>query len=315
MRGYAVLPMVLATSVAFVSSASAQSSQRAQSKARKLAGEALDLYEAGDYEAALGKFSEADTLVPAPTLKLRVARCLNKLDRVLEAKEKYREVIQAELKRWAPRVHHEAQKDAKADLKQLLDEIPKLIVVVEGEGAIDAQVTLDGERLDSDALTSKRDIDPGVHTFEARLGEREVVENLAIKRGDDRRIVLVLPDPVIEKPPVVETDDTLWLAAGWGSVAVGGVGVVMGAVAGILVLNDEEGLIAQCPNRQCPPAVRDDVSAFNTRRNVATAGFVIGGIGLTAGTVLLLLKPDAGASETAILPFVSPFGAGLQGRF
>src|SRR5690606_12436568 len=60
--------------------------------ARKLGGEAMDLFAAGDYATALEKFTQADELVPAPTLKLRIARSLDRLDRMLEAAEMYRAV-------------------------------------------------------------------------------------------------------------------------------------------------------------------------------------------------------------------------------
>jgi len=300
-----------------VTSVCAQTRQD-RTKARKLAGEALDLYNAGDYEAALVKFDAADELVTAPTLKLRVARCLDKLDRMIEAKRKYREVIEVQLKRWAPPVHRTAQKQATKELKQLLAEIPSVTIAVRGVGSADAVVELDGRVLTPQELLEKRPVDPGRHIFEARVDDREVSENIEVLRGEDKRVVLTVPDPPPALPPPDRTGPLVWQVAGWTSVGVGVVGVVMGTVAGVMVLDQDEELSQQCPNRQCPRSIEADVSTFDTLRTVSTAGFIMGGVGLALGTTLLLLAPPDPLppdASVAVSPWVAPTGVGLRGRF
>ena len=83
-----------------------------KSAARKLGNEAQKLFDAGDYEAALEKFNLADSLVSAPTLGLRAARCLVKLGRLVEASERYLEVTRMHLDRSAPMVMRKAQVEA-----------------------------------------------------------------------------------------------------------------------------------------------------------------------------------------------------------
>ena len=51
-------------------SASAEAQWHKRRQALALAGEAIDLYKAGDYQPALEKFTKANELLPAPTLKI-----------------------------------------------------------------------------------------------------------------------------------------------------------------------------------------------------------------------------------------------------
>jgi len=114
-----------------------------------------------------------------------------------------------------------------------------------------------------------------------------------------------------------ESDGALWQISGWTAIGLGGAGVVLGTVAGVMVLNQEQELMDQCTDRQCPSEVRDDVESFDTMRAVTTAGFIIGGIGLAAGTTLLLLAPsdDEDADEAQVVPYVTFGGGGIRGSF
>src|SRR5690606_7673520 len=57
--------------------------------ARRLATEAAERYQAGEYEAALDLFVRADKLYDAPTLKFWQARCYEQLGRLVEAEARY----------------------------------------------------------------------------------------------------------------------------------------------------------------------------------------------------------------------------------
>src|SRR5690242_3471253 len=92
----------------------------ARATARKLGTEAVKLFEAGDFAAALDKFNTADSLVPAPTLGLYAARCLVKLDRLVEASERYLAVTRMQLERGAPAVMRKAQADAVTEREKLM---------------------------------------------------------------------------------------------------------------------------------------------------------------------------------------------------
>ncbi|HZO15394.1 MAG TPA: hypothetical protein VFB62_19100, partial [Polyangiaceae bacterium] len=256
-QGWPIIAMLVALASP---SWSAEPTAGERSLALKLAGEAMDLFTAGDYEAALDKFSRADGILPAPTLKLRIARCLDKLDRMLEAADKYREVIAAELGKKAPAQHHEARREAVPELAKLLEQVPTVLVVVEGQGSGEARVLLEGAPLPREAVGEKQPLDPGTYSFEARVGERHVRKVITLKRGEHQRVELVLPEVPREKtpgttmPPKREDVGRSVRIVGWTAVGLGGAALSLGSIAGVLVLTREEDLLARCPDRQCPPS-------------------------------------------------------------
>jgi hypothetical protein len=310
-----LLALVLLAS-SFLVARPALAEPKTRAEALKLAGEAMDLYEAGDFGAALDGFTKAHELVPAPTLKLRMARCLDQLDRMQEAVEQYREVIAYELTGSSPKVHREAREQAVPELSALLEEMPSITVIVRGPGAKEATVTMGGEPLSAEFLGQKRPLDPGGYAFEAISGDLVTRQDVTLQRAQALDVTLELA-PDTSGDGRAESDGPLWQILGWTAIGVGGAGLVLGAVAGVMVLNQEQDLEERCTDRQCPPDARDDVESFDTMRTLTTAGFVIGGIGLAAGTALLLLAPsdDQEADQAHWVPYVTLGGGGIRGTF
>jgi hypothetical protein len=275
--------------------AAGEPSPQQRAKARKLAGEALDLFAAGDFAAALARFEAADAIVPAPTLKLHIARCLDKLDRMLDAAEKYREVIAAELPPNAPAVHREARDQAVPELAKLLDHIPELVVVVRGAGSDRATLEMEGVSLPREAIGERQKLDPGAYSFSARSGDARAHERVVLERGQKRRLVLELPRATGDAPPV-EQGNTV-AVVGWALVGLGGAGLVVGAITGGAVLAEEDDLLGQCPDRACPPAAHDDARAFDRLRITSTVGFVVGGVAGAVGATLLVLDATGGGAS------------------
>lgn len=305
--------------------------------ARKLGGEAMDLYDAGDYDAALEKFQAADDLVAAPTIKLRMARCLDKLDRLIEAGATYRKVIETELDRHAPAVHRKARKDAVPELAALNKQIPAVLVLVKGPGADETVVSLDGEPFPNELIGKRHQLDPGSYVFEA---EREadgatVKLRVTLARSQHEEVVLRLPelgeegDATRPQPkPAKPEDGSAYRLGGWIALGIGGAGLVVGSVVGIVVLGDESSLEERCPDRQCPPEAHDDAEQFDTLRTTSTVGLILGAVGVAAGVTLLLVAPDGDADEQpadpddelgvdslAIAPCERALGVCLSGTF
>ncbi len=302
--------------------------------AQKLAGEALDLFKARDFEAAMSKFQEADRLVPAPTLKVRVARCLDQLGRMRDAAERYREVIALELKSSSPRVHHEARDEAVRELAKLIEETPKLTVVLSGESDATVDVTVNGKSLGA-ALGQPQMLDPGTHAIVVSVGSLRVEKAVTLERGHSEKVVLGVPKP----PPradsassssATESSSRGMTIAGISLLGVGGAGLVVGAVGTGLLFKDRSRIDALCPDGPCyrdqPEAVAV-AERFNRERIVASAGFIGGGVLSAAGATLLVLArrggvesrgpSGSGAASTAVewIPVVTPQFVGVSGRF
>ncbi|MGE5784522.1 MAG: hypothetical protein ACM3ZE_08020, partial [Myxococcales bacterium] len=81
-----------------------------------------------------------------------------------------------------------------------------------------------------------------------------------------------------------------WIA--YGSLGVGAAGMLLGTTAGFISLNKYSELDDKCDLiRNCPPAVYDAKNgSYETWRNFATAGFVVGGLGVAVGGTLLLFS-------------------------
>jgi hypothetical protein len=318
-----LVALVVASTLWTAAALGAEPTKADRAAARQLAGEAMDLLTAGDFEAALAKFTEADQRVPAPTLRLRMARCLDKLDRMKEAAERYREVIAYELKAGAPGVHREARKEAVPELAALLEQVPSVTVMVDGPGSSEATVAVNGEALDW-GVGEDHELDPGHYAFRAEQAGRVATEEIDLARGEHLTVVLKLPElaavPVAPTPTPAPEDGAAMTTAGWVAVGVGGLGLTLGIVTGAMVLSREADLEARCPDRQCPPEAHDDAEVFDALRTTSTIGFVIGGVGLATGVTLLLLAPGddeaAEASEEARLePFVGIGALGVRGVF
>ena len=280
--------------------------------ARKLGGEGMDLFDAGDYAAALEKFKTADELVPAPTLKVRVARCLNKLDRMVEAAVRYREAIEFPLDGRAPQVQLDARKDAVRELGVLNDELPTIEVAVQGPGADGAVVELDGTRLAVADLGKKLPLDPGSHSVKARREKDGAValQTVILARDKAGQLVLKLPLEAGPPPKLGGPDEHVgdgWRLGGWVTTGVSGAILLAGGVVGIVVLTKNSSLSNQCPDRQCPPDIESEVHTFDTLRAVSSVGMISGGVGLGAGVLMLLLAPTAE-------PRAEPEGEGPNGK-
>jgi hypothetical protein len=268
--------------------------------ARKLGGEGMDLFDAGEFGAALKKFQTADELVPAVTLKVRVARCMNKLDRMLDAAAKYREAIELPLDRRAPQVQIDARKDAVKELAELNEELPTIEIVVQGVGADAATIELDGNPLLAAQLGKKVQVDPGSHSVKARRETDGVTaqQTVILLRHKAEHVTLELPlVPSPQQPGAADphTGDG-WRLGGWVTTGVSGAVLLAGGIVGIVVLTKNKSLAAECPDRQCPADVAAEVHSFDTLRTVSSVGLISGGVGLGAGVLMLLLAPSAGPS-------------------
>src|SRR5215210_5834390 len=85
LRSFAVPKLVLAALLVTAPAAAQSAEDRAT--ARLLVEEADKKLEAGEWQAALELFTRALTLVPAPTIKLAMARALVNLNQLVEAQQ------------------------------------------------------------------------------------------------------------------------------------------------------------------------------------------------------------------------------------
>lgn len=289
--------------------------------ARKVAEEGLKLYNAGDFNGALEKFNLADSLVPTPTLGVQAARCLVKLGRLVEASERYLEVMRVKLDKTALFVHKKAQVDALKERDDLVSRIPTVEIRIEGPMGDNGKVTIDGTEVPPALFGQTRPVDPGKHTLVAKRPDTSVTRDVTVGERETALAVLKLPPlPLPERKFVKNPAGEAQRVAGWIALGVGAGGLIAGGINGVVALSMQSSLNEKCPMKQCGPDQYDDIDNFTRQTTASTAGFIIGAVGAVAGVTLLLtappaLKPAPEKTERALRLWVGPLGAGVRGDF
>lgn len=202
---------------------------------------------------------------------------------------------------------------ARTALARLTPQIPELRLIFPTPGGPELRVLLDGQALEASPPEQAVRIDPGGHVIETQApGHAPWRLELELKAGEHRPVELELgrvPEPSPAVPPelvgpatppapapnpqpaaapaveVSEPETAAWRTIGWGLGGVGVLGIGLGTVAGIRVLQE-------CPGFQCP-------SQPERGRRLALLTDVGFGVGIAAlaGSVVLLLSTDAPAKR------------------
>jgi hypothetical protein len=98
---------------------------------------------------------------------------------------------------------------------------------------------------------------------------------------------------------------------GWASVGVGGAAVILGAVAGAVVLSRYGDL--GCAEGPCEASPKE-ADHLNALRAVSSAGFVAGGLFAAAGVTILVTVPRT-PTKIAFRPFATATSVGVAGTF
>ena len=274
--------------------------------ARALAYASQKAYDDGNYEEARAAASAAQRLVAAPTLALLEARALKKLGRYREAQTQYR-WASAPLAPGASDAFHIAQASAQAELLTLEDEMPHVYLALRGTRSADVEASLDGLDLPTAALAVWLPVDPGVHEIRVEVGGVSERHRVSLDPGDRERIWVGSGTPVAAFDPRVPVGVT---ALGVGAVALGaGIGFTIRAND----LNRE--LELECPRDRCPPGVSNDLSEFHTMRDLATASYVLGAVGVVTGSVVLWALPRNEPDDATLAATWGPNRVALEGTF
>jgi hypothetical protein len=308
---------MLALGVALVAVHRPADAQGTKEAARRKAGEAVELYESGRYEDAIARFREAEALFEAPQHKVYIARALAKLGRVSEALALYEAIVAQALPVGAPQSMRKAQAAALDERDELRRRVAQLAIEIRGVGVAQAQVLVDGLPVPASEL-DRVVLPEGEHEIVASApGAVEARQRLTLAGGASTRVVLDLV-PASTPPPVPEDRPRDWVpplvAFGVGAVALG-----VGTVTGLMSISRISDLEARCteqPNGRlnCPEEDAAEGESAGTLGTVSTAAFVIGGIAVTTGVILVVARPfDAPQSSLSVA--AGPGRLSLRGRF
>jgi len=302
-----------------------------RASARTLGEEGNALFDKGEWAQALEKYQRAMALVEVPTLGVRIARCLTKLGRLVEASEQYLAVTRMKLGDKALDVHKEALVQAAAEREALLPRVPSLVITL--KGAQDAEVSVDGKTVPPALLGQRRNVDPGKHRVVARRGAEQQTRDVEVAEGQSVPVTFELaegapsspgaPEPTPSRPAPAKSARGDAAADPGGTqrvlayvaLGLGGVGLGLGATTGIMASSRKSDLEKDCgSDLECPPAKHSDADSYNSLRTLSSIGFIGGGVAAAAGLTLLLTAPKP-ERAARVSPWLGVGSAGVRGTF
>lgn len=284
--------------------------------ARSLGTSGVEAYQAGDYQKASEKLEKAYKTLRAPSLGLWSARALAKLSRLVEAAERYQEVIRLPVSGGDERVQQQAKVEAEAELTQLTPQIPSITVKLSGATADQVAITVDGEPLAASLVDENSPVNPGKHQVEGKRDSEVVQVSVEVRPGETKPVLLKFrggrADAANTKAsPVTKPDARRPLEVAPGSakhssrkligfvtLGVGGAGLVLGGIAAGIAASKQGSLddSGACRGNTCLNSQQATVDAYNTWGKVAPIG-LFGGAALAAvGVTLILTAPSEQAA-------------------
>ncbi len=201
-----------------------------------------------------------------------------------------------------------------------------MIIKVAAPPKLHFSVSIDGARIAPSALDRAIEQNPGQHAVlvmpETGKG---VTRSVTLQEGQHERVEITLaPAPGLASvtkaaapppPPPPPPPRRGYLTPALVAFGAGAVGLGMGAALGATTLSRASDLEAQCPTHKgCAESLKPGFTTTNTLAALSTAGFVLGGAGVTAGVILLVLPAKDEGAPRASLSF-GPGSATLRGAF
>jgi hypothetical protein len=290
----------------------------ASDEAKRLFDQGLADMMAGRYDAGCPALASSYSMTQALGALFTLAECESRWGKLGSAYKHYQAFVAAVAT--LPPSERSKQDDrrrlATSQIESLRDVVPRLTIVPPARVGPEPRVEIDGEALAPESIGVVLYLDEGSHRVVFIDRERRHEQVVDMRRGDDRQLVLELPpetpapapappSPVPEpspRPEVAPDDGSALPAVGWVAFALGGAGLVAGAVAGGLTLASASDLEARCPGRVCAGADREDYDRTVRLGNVTTVLLVAGGAVLGAGSIVLIVSAtDDGAADAATL--------------
>lgn len=317
--------------------------------ARELGQEGEKALASKDWKRAEDDFHRADALFHAPTLTVGLARAQVQQGKFVEAWENYHRVILENVT--SPPAFAKALTDAQSEIGAIEGRRSKVVVTVTGAEA--PKVTIDDAPIRVEALGTPRFVDPGAHVVKAIAdGYLPASQSVTIPQGSTQTVALTLqkdmsagaaaaplaapvpgaalgepgpagaPSPVAGEAGGAPGGAPVNRTLGFVALGIGGVGIIEGAITGIIAIGDHSNLKSECtlPGGGCPAgSPTSDLNSYHTMGTLSTVGFIVGGVGLAGGLVLVLTAPKSAPTAPATGLHVSPylgFGtAGATGTF
>jgi hypothetical protein len=294
LRGAAFALCLLGATHAFATPSGAD-----RERARALMDAGDQRFEAKQYAAALEQYRAADEIMGVPTTGIEVGRTLERLGRLLEAREFLRRVSEFPPRADEPKPFSSARQRADRLLSDIAPRIPRVTLQVTGlpDGTV-AEVTWDGQHVDPVKLGGYIEANPGTHHAVAvAAGFADAKRDVTLAEGQAREVVLAFSatpfgaaTPTAAAPSAGHATGTdqaevqskkpvlFWVSAGTAAAAV-----AVGTVTGVRSLSLTDQAKQHCAKSQCSPAAQDDIDDAKLFANVSNVAFAVGAVAAGVG--------------------------------
>lgn len=326
-------------------------SEEDKAGARAAATQGVKAFEAKKWAQALDLFTRAESLVHSQVHLLYKARALVQLGQLVKANETYLSITREPRPTTASEAVNNADESAVKEQAALESRLANLTVNLDGPGAADATVTMDGMKVSSALVGVGRPADPGQHTLQAASPTSQSdAQTVTLKEGATANVTLVLKPipgaiaaavpPAGATPPVSGATPPMTSGAvdvgasssggnglrtaSYVALGVGAVGLIGGAVFSLQAKSkyqDGNNLckgMDPCNLSSADASQRTQLGKDADRaKTLGIVGFVVGGIGVAAGTTLFILstKKESEPTRAGVHPWIGVGSVGLDGRF
>lgn len=278
-------------------------------------------------EEAIPHFTESLRLdVKAITL-INLANCEEKVGRLADASGHWVDARSRAQSEGNGAIESEAVKRSKS----LETRIPRLTISIAPGAPKEAVIARDGVELGAVSLGVALPVNVGVHSVVLKApGFEDGTKEITVAEGESKSIqvgpgapktrVVAATEPARGQRPVSSTPaassskvPTVMTYAGFGVAAVG---VVVGAVTGIVALGKASAVDDACPDRRCRDADSlNDVERGRLMGNISTVAFIASGVGAAVGVGGLLWGRKKSDDAPRVSLSIGPTGGGLRGTF
>lgn len=265
---------------------------------------AKDAMGKGDYATACPRFAESQRLDPAPGTLLNLAACEEKQGKLAASYAHFNEALET-LPKDDYRVAYAREQSAALDKR-----LPKVTVKVAGNMS-GVRVRRDGVELREGALGVALPVDPGAHVFVVEAPGREPAQSsVTVAEGESKTLELQPGDPA--RTAEASSTGSGRKVAAIASFAVGGAGIVTGAVTGLMFASAARTYDEHCDATGCDPRGIDAANRAKTFDIVSPVAFGVGLAGIGVGTYLLVTGKSSEAKRTGVRA-APQVGAGTAG--
>ncbi|WP_197041118.1 PEGA domain-containing protein [Chondromyces apiculatus] len=311
--------------------AGAQVNSQRRAEAQKVAAPGQVALQQKRFAEAIEPLQRAVAIDPGPLLRLDLARAFTGAKRFVEANAILQEIANGPAE--TP-LAKGTQTTARKLLADLGPRIPGIQVLVSGPAPSAARILIDGKETDA---RSEVPLDPGEHTVRVEAeGFTSAERRPTLAEGEHLRVELTLePDAAVMKKkeeaakaaralqPLPSSSSKPPLPA-LIALGAGAAGVAVGSVFGILAFTGTASTKDHCAGNICPNErdVVDSRDAALRNGTISTVGFVVGGVGIATGLVLLVTSTSSSRPTTSpardaatLRPWIGAGQAGVVGTF